>query len=176
MGLDPAQVRDWVVRPALKALGLPGGPVAEKLVFATGLQESDGFRYIHQLGKGPALGLFQIEPATLMDTLRRAHEDHLLRLDAYRPGVLPVNRFDPERIVADLGLAAACCRLVYLMKPFTGWTIPSYVADRLRTTAEDWCAGTWKRWYNSPQGAGTEGAFLDKWRRFKVDELFEGEA
>ena len=45
-------------------------PVAENLIMGTAAQES-GFTYIKQLGGGPALGMFQVEPATAEDILFR---------------------------------------------------------------------------------------------------------
>jgi len=53
------------IRPALNILG-KGGRAAEQLVLGTAIQES---LLIHrqQLGNGPALGLFQMEPATHND-------------------------------------------------------------------------------------------------------------
>jgi hypothetical protein len=181
MSLDPGQLLKYVVRPSLQALGLPGGVLAEKLVLGTACQESR-LQYLHQLGKGPALSLWQIEPVTAMDTLRRAPAAALDRLDAMCPGVLPVQGKGTllgstvERLHGDLYLGAAMCRLVYYMKPFRGWELPSYVGDRIRVLPEDWCAGVWKRWYNSPKGAGTEGDFLIAWEKFKLDTFWKGES
>lgn len=180
MGVDPGQLLTYVVRPALTALELPGGVLAEKLVMGTAAQESR-FQYIHQLGREPALSLWQIEPLTAMDTLRRAPGDVLDRLDAMIPGTLPIQSkgtlLGPivDQLPGNLYLGAAMCRLVYYMKPFTGWQLPAYVADRLRTTDVEWCAGTWKRWYKSPQGAGTETEFRGNWAKFNLDDLWKGD-
>ena len=67
----PLNVRDLrveVIRPALRALDL-WSPAAEDLVLGTAAQES-GLAYLRQIGGGPALGLWQIEPAT---QIGRAH-------------------------------------------------------------------------------------------------------
>ncbi|WP_040509081.1 hypothetical protein [Gluconobacter morbifer] len=61
-GLDVGQLKHLVVEPALAALGL-GGEAAANLLTGTALAESRG-RYVQQLGGGPALGLWQMEPAT----------------------------------------------------------------------------------------------------------------
>lgn len=174
MGVDPGQLLRFVVRPALTALALPGGVLAEKLVVGTAAQESR-FQYLHQLGKGPALSLWQIEPTTAMDTLRRAPVAYLDRLDTLCPGALPVNNSNViDRLVGDLFLGAAMCRLVYYMKPFK-W--PSGWGERQPTlAARNWCASTWKEFYNTFKGAGTEDEFLGNWRKFKLDDLWKGDS
>ena len=62
MTIDINQFREEVVRPVLQDLKMYS-PVAENLIMGTAAQES-GFTYIKQLGGGPALGMFQVEPAT----------------------------------------------------------------------------------------------------------------
>lgn len=171
LGLDPRQLLVHVVRPALAALGLPGGILAEKLVMGTAAQES-GFRYLHQLGKGPALSLWQIEPNTVTDTLDRLPTQPLLRLR----DLLGWAQFRPRDInaalVGNLYLGAAMCRLVYYMKPFQWVLLPLPEPD---TSDEDvnWCAATWKAHYNTPSGAGTESQFIRNWTRFKLDDLWK---
>jgi len=53
---------------------------AVELLMMTAAQESHCGRYIKQLGSGPALGIFQIEPATYNDLM-----ENYLR---YRPGLM----------------------------------------------------------------------------------------
>ena len=61
-GLDVSQLKNLVVQPALEALGL-GGETAINLLTGTALAESR-CAYVRQIGGGPALGLWQMEPAT----------------------------------------------------------------------------------------------------------------
>lgn len=61
-GLDVGQLKHLVVEPTLKGLGL-GGSAAVNLLTGTALAESRG-TYLKQVGGGPALGLWQMEPAT----------------------------------------------------------------------------------------------------------------
>lgn len=61
-GLDVGQLKHLIVAPALAALGL-GGDSAVNLVTGTALAESRA-AYVRQLGGGPALGLWQMGPAT----------------------------------------------------------------------------------------------------------------
>ena len=53
---------EWVIRPTLHALDM-AGERAETLMLATALVESGG-RHTRQIGGGPALGLWQMEPET----------------------------------------------------------------------------------------------------------------
>ncbi|MCP1274014.1 hypothetical protein NKW43_10025 [Gluconobacter albidus] len=61
-GLSLSQVRILIVRPALQSLGL-WSLAAENLLLGTLLVESGGI-WLQQVGGGPALGLWQMEPAT----------------------------------------------------------------------------------------------------------------
>lgn len=174
MGIDPRQLLVHVVRPALAVLDLPGGTLAEKLVMGTAAHESDGFRYIHQLGKGPALSLWQIEPATARDTAERLSPQLWARVeDMCAAYPMPKNWPDTTAIdnmlaqlPGNLYLGAAMCRLVYYMKPFR---MP--LEDEPRD-ARNWCAETWKRHYNTIKGAGTTDQFLRHWGEQGLDKLW----
>lgn len=61
-GLNLTQLKNEIVRPTLDYLGL-GGEAAVNLLTGTALAESDT-TYLRQIGGGPALGLWQMEPAT----------------------------------------------------------------------------------------------------------------
>jgi len=61
-GLDVRQLKYEIVRPTLIALGL-WSSAAENLLTGTALAESRA-AYVRQVGGGPAVGLWQMEPAT----------------------------------------------------------------------------------------------------------------
>jgi len=61
-GLDPSQLKALIVGPVLQAMGLYSTS-AVNLVTGTALAESKA-AYLVQSGGGPALGLWQMEPAT----------------------------------------------------------------------------------------------------------------
>ncbi|MFT9424981.1 MAG: hypothetical protein ABF570_07600, partial [Acetobacter syzygii] len=67
-GLDLAQFKALLVRPVLAQIGLAGA-AAVPLVTGTALVES-GLVWLRQNGGGPALGLWQMEPATHDDCWR----------------------------------------------------------------------------------------------------------
>lgn len=146
--IDVVQFRDLVVQPALKAIGLYS-PAAEELVLGTAIQES-GLRYIHQLGKGPALGLFQMEPATYLDIWH----NYLVYKEALAMNVTKLaHNLAPEAMITDMLFAAAMCRVHYRR-----------VKDPLPEQGDyEAQAAYWKEHYNTFQGAGTEEEYLDNW-------------
>lgn len=68
-------VRETIIRPALASVGL-AGDAAVNLVTGIGLVESR-YRYLRQIGGGPALGYWQMEPFT--------HDDCWKNFLAFRP-------------------------------------------------------------------------------------------
>ena len=149
MGISPVQLRMDVIRPCLKDFGL-WSQDAENLILGTAAQESWCGRYVRQLHGGPALGIFQMEPAT--------HDDIWKNFLAFRRelrgSILEVwDSPDAERMIYDLRYAAVMCRVHYLRAP---GAIPTAVGDQ---------AKYWKLYYNTPAGAGTEAEFIDNWYR-----------
>ena len=63
--MNAGDIREYAVRPALEMIEL-WSQVAEDLVMGTAAQESH-FSYLEQLHQGPALGMWQMEPATFRD-------------------------------------------------------------------------------------------------------------
>lgn len=66
--MNKKQLRDLIKR-VLVALDLHSES-AENLLIGTAAQESALGEYIRQLGNGPALGIFQMEPATFKDIVQ----------------------------------------------------------------------------------------------------------
>ncbi len=145
-----------IVRPVLKQLdvGRPANmaplwtQAAEQLVLATGAHES-GYKHLYQIGGGPALGYWQMEPATYTDHwntyLHRKREliDRLATLSArYPPGAM--------QMVTNLAYACAMCRIHYYRRPAA--LPPSDDAEAI--------GKYWKRWYNTEAGAGTVPSFI----------------
>lgn len=150
MGLDLKQVRDHVVVPALTHIGFYS-KAAERLVIATALAESDSLKYIKQLGRGPARGLFQLEP--------RTHDDIWDGYLNYRPELqsklkgLMIPGLDPiQQLYGNHYYAASMCRIFYLRFPRA---LPD--EDDLEGMAH-----YWKRYYNTHLGAGTVNGFIQK--------------
>ncbi len=153
--LDLQAIRTEFVRPALKSIDL-WSPAAEDLVFGTGLQESQ-YQFLHQGGVGPALGYWQMEPATANDiwtnflAFRPALRDATSKLLAGRDRV--------GTLVTDPIYAAAMCRLRYyrVSAPLPPWgDVNAYGAY-------------WKQWYNTPAGAGTAEEWVKNWNMLQED-------
>lgn len=142
--MDPEAFRQLIIRPTLEWLGM-GGRAAEDLLLGTALVES-GLRHLRQI-RGPALGVYQCEPATYADILAyvRARPALLARLQPLIAGTgLP----DVSQIVWNLKFATAICRLHY-------WRVVEPLPQDLEGQA-----AYWKRYYNTLQGRGTVAKYL----------------
>lgn len=110
--LNYEQFQECIVKPALSKLQLYSVDAVELIAF-TCAAESDGGTYLQQI-KGPALGIYQHEPATYNDIWQSfiTYRPYLLNIlslnfDAYR--------MPPEtRLVYDLQYATAMARIHYL--------------------------------------------------------------
>lgn len=149
MSVDYDQIREYIIGPALDHLGLRSD-VADMLVFGTGVQESR-YRFIRQLGGGPARGFWQMEPATHADIYanflahRTALRAKVMALAAQAP--MPLHR----QLESNALYAAAMCRVHYFR-----------VKEPLPTSPGDYegLGRYWRQYYNTPLGKGTVDAFV----------------
>ena len=145
----PSQTLALVIRPALEKLSL-WSLSAEELVLGTAIVES-GLTYLKQHGDGPALGLWQIEPAT--------HDDLYTNFLNYRPELgsklielRAAGLSLDENLATNLMYGAAVCRLCYYRKP-----------DALPEAGDiEGQASFWKQHYNTIFGAGTVSKYVYK--------------
>ena len=149
-GLDAKQLRELIVSPTLVHLGLYSVDAVELLI-NTALQESK-LRWIQQLGRGPAVGLWQMEPVTHDDIWHNylAYREELadkVRVLAIGTKKIP----DAAQMAGNLFYAAAMARIHYFRVaealPFAG-----DIAGQ---------ASYWKRHYNTELGRGTVEEFMD---------------
>lgn len=141
-----------VIEPAIQALGLWSDAVGQ-LLLGTALQES-GLVHRRQIGGGPALGLFQCEPASYDDTYAN-YLRYPGRADMLAAVLKLAQRTEwPEAdwLVAHDKFATAIARIKYLRSPMP---IPD-VNDI------PGMARIYKLVYNGP-GAATEHQFIDNW-------------
>jgi len=153
--MDATQLRELIVRPALSEVGLHSD-AAEDLVMGTAAQESH-LQYVKQLGGGPALSLFQIEPATYSDYWENylAYQTHLVAEIQAACGFEGTP--EPSRLVWDLKFASIMCRVHYrrISSPLPAHgDISGYAAY-------------WKKYYNTIHGAGTEEEFIENYELVK---------
>jgi len=150
--MDAKQFRQYIVKPTLIYLGDPRLNM-ENLLVGTACHESAGLKYVHQLGAGPALGLFQIEPATHKDqwdnylAYRPHYHDLIYRLSSIR--YLENGMPDDSELIGNIPYALSIAWCKY-------HRAPEAIPD-----AENFygLANYWKRHYNTAGGAGT----VDEW-------------
>ncbi|MEY8241675.1 MAG: hypothetical protein RPT25_15115 [Cycloclasticus sp.] len=133
------------IERAFTRFDLPNGKTAEsavRLLLMIAAHESGGFTYCKQKG-GPALGLFQMEPATFEFVM-----GYLKRTGKFKA----INRSTPfERLLIDPEFAAAMAR-VYL------WTFPAALpsSDDL-----EGLASYAKKYWNTEQGKASSEKYLN---------------
>lgn len=146
MTIAAADFRGCVIVPALAALesaGIPRAQVAEDLLMATAAIESGLGTYLVQRG-GPALGVFQIEPASLTSLLARLSSAQRAAI-----GWLKSPQGYSAQMATNLLLAASVCRLFY-------WQVPAPLPPR----TADGLWGYYKAHWNTPAGSATEAEFI----------------
>ena len=140
--IDPRQLRG-LVEKVLTQYSLHS-PAAVELILGTIAVESAGGRYIRQI-KGPALGIVQMEPATYRWLVQKYRLRFPMLLD--RPA---------DDLEWDLRLCILMCRLRY-------FAVPTFLPKAADTAG---LAAYWKKWYNTPLGAGTVEKFEDAYWEF----------
>lgn len=151
-GISPSHLLA-VVADALSAIGAPCDSLsARALLVGTAAQESGLGRHLRQQGSGPALGVYQMEPAT--------HDDIWANYLAYNKDLAAkVRKFaingqpSASQLVGNLYYATAMARVHYLRNPEA---LPAF-------NDIPGLARYYKRHYNTPRGAATEAQFIANW-------------
>lgn len=156
--INAEQLRLEVIRPTLEYLDsvIPYSIAAENLLMGTCAQESQMGTYIKQLGNGPALGIFQMEPATESDICANYLN---FRDDMAREVNLLIPKFvegDLRDLVGNLYYATAMARVHYYRVP---------EAMPLSDDVEG-LAHYWKNHFNTKLGKGTVTEFVHNYNRY----------
>lgn len=150
--ITPLHLRDYVIKPTLDEMQhvFPGANAdwAVHLLCGTAAHESLGGKFLKQIN-GPALGIYQMEPATEQDIwdnyLSHRQNRHYFMRD-----------LGEQDLIRNLTYATAMARLSYYRQnfqaPHLGHNKEIYVEA---------LAHLWKRYYNTFQGAGTTNQFVD---------------
>ena len=151
VGLNVKQFKDSVIHPTLFTLDreITWSASAMNLLLGTAIQESR-LTYLKQIGSGPALGIYQMEPST--------HDDIWENFLAYRDDLssLIEKSFrirNSEALVWDMGYATAMARVHY-------YRVPEALPDEGDVSK---LATYWKRHYNTSEGRGTPLEFMEKY-------------
>lgn len=149
--MDKKQLRDLIKR-VLVALDLHSES-AENLLMGTAAQESGLGEYIRQIGNGPALGIFQMEPNTFRDIVQNylQYKPELAKLVMSVSGV---NALRSEYLEYNLALSICMCRVHYLR-----------VSEKMPDNLTGW-AKYWKEHYNTRLGKGTEEEFIRNFKNY----------
>jgi len=154
MSINSNQLQKEIIEPTLRRLDLHS-KAAVHLLLGTCAQESHMGEYIRQLGNGPALGIYQMEPATHDDIVenflqyKRQLKQRIAREFGY-------NNYIADRMIYDLRYATVMARLHYFR---VAAAIPP-------STQIEALAAYWKRYYNTHLGAGTVEEFIENYNRF----------
>lgn len=142
-------LREYVIRPVLESLSLYSKSAEELLVFTAATESLMGY-HLHQV-KGPAVGIYQMEPTT--------HDDIWNNYLDYREIAAIVVDWavcrSAQEMIWNLAYATAMARVHYYRFPEK---LPS-------ATDKEALAAYWKRAYNTPEGKGSvEKALCDYYR------------
>lgn len=155
MGLSAKQLLDLVIRPACETLDL-WSPAAGELLLGTACQESN-LQYLHQLGAGPAVGLWQMEPATFDDHWSWLNRAKSVKLRMAREGLKSMMLVgDADEMIWNLLFAAGMARIHYYRRPE-----PLPPVGNVRAQAD-----YYKQHWNTPLGKATVEQYLENWRRY----------
>ena len=130
-------------------------PAATNLILGTAAQESRFGTYLRQIGGGPALGVFQVEP----ETESSIWHDYIVYRQSMIDSMLNILGLlgpDPLRLEGDLIYQIALCRIQYRRKP-------EPLPDEIDIEG---LGRYWKTWWNTEAGKGTVKEFIDNYIRF----------
>ena len=149
--INADQLRNLIILPVLERLepAFPGAknPAAVNLLLGTAFHESLGGTYIKQI-QGPALGIYQMEPAThdsLWDNYINYGEHRVSAIHGF------TRHGNHGQLIYDLNYATAMARIAYYSESFP-WCAPDDVMG---------LGEIWKEYYNTPLGAGTIEQFME---------------
>jgi hypothetical protein len=140
MGYNLIQFRKFVDKTTTE-IGLYSLNSTDQLL-GTAAKESEFGTYLYQLGSGPALGAYQMEPNTFSDLLKRYGERFRVIRD-----------FHVSQLEYDLRVSTIMARIKYFSCP---GPIPTTLLGR---------AEYWKKYYNTPAGLGTVAEYLNAYKR-----------
>lgn len=161
--INPDDLREYIIKPTLSVLAqydrrMNTNAAVEQLM-GTAAQESLLGYHLTQI-EGPALGIYQIEPAT-HDSIWEHYLAHRPELASIVRGLASQHAFESKEnrdaeLITNLAYATAIARLVYWPKPE-----PMPSADDREGQAE-----YWKEHFNTELGDGTVEEYVDSYQAY----------
>lgn len=159
---DINQFRKLIIIPTLTKIDMYSKDAEELLVF-TCATESKGGTYIKQI-TGPALGVFQMEPATYNDVWEYIkRQSGLMTKISLRFNITAVP--EPTRMIYDLEFATMMARVFY--RRFKS-PIP-------KCTDVDGIWEYYKKYWNTELGAATKKESVDAYKKFAGKTIPQGD-
>ena len=154
MAIFGEQLRDNIIKPTLVKMNA-WSLSAEQLLLGTCAVETGLGSYIVQT-KGPALGIYQMEP----DTADDIYNNYLLYRSMIMTSMLSacdlITRPPNEALIYNLAYATAMCRIRYMRVSEPLPAPNNFTAMALY----------WKKYYNTPLGSGTVEKFNVAYQKF----------
>jgi hypothetical protein len=159
--INATQLSAQVVLPTLQMLaqvaGIPYSDAAYHLCMGTIAQESLLGTYLVQ-ASGPALGIIQVQPATLAGIIAGLRVAHATALATLATPATP-----DHNVVANLPYAVAILRFGYWQSPLP---LPPDTISGLFLTPGTCC---YKDVWNTPAGAATLAQWQQNWQLTGID-------
>ena len=163
-----SQVKEHIIIPTLKSMSIPVSEEAIELLLMTMAHESLGGKYIVQLN-GPALGVFQMEPAThndIWENFLKYH--HQLSFDALSFTISDTSSEDGEEMIGNMYYACAMARLHYYRVKAAIPARKDYIREQLWHRA---LAEYAKEHYNTIEGKATWSDYDRDYNHWKAGIL-----
>ena len=153
--MNASQLREEVIKPVLHHLDplIPYSETAVELLMMTAAHESLLGQFLVQV-RGPALGIYQMEPATEDDIWNNflKHRDPLMeRVKLLMMRMVNEEDLCQDQLIGNLYYATAMARVHY-------WRVPEALPSgniKLQSTIKDLAAYA-KKYYNTELGKATE--------------------
>lgn len=172
--INPDQLRELVIQPTLRYLDpdIPYSEEAVELLMMTAAHESKLGTYIKQVN-GPALGIYQMEPAT--------HDDIYRNFFIYKPKLMSsitglrsqAYITEDELLVTNLMYATAMARVHYYRDSKPIPKKKDFIAPVSGFNESLWLlalAGYAKRVYNTEAGKATPEKYYNDYRKYVLGE------
>lgn len=148
------QLKELIIKPTLDLLQMYSVDAEELLVFTCAC-ESLGGTYLKQI-KGPALGIYQMEPNTYTDIWQNYIKNHGMIVNLLTLNFQCHNMPLPERMIYDLRYATAMARIHY--RRVKEGLPPANDVNKI------W--EYYKKYYNTPLGKAEQEESIKHYRKF----------